>query len=419
MIWHVRILQNNVVKTSALHNAKLYADAISAFRILYTSEVVDIARRHGLKATHDYKKKKSIPLPATLSILLGEKIGQNGSGAIVSLYSPYPFPWRKDTGGLKDSFSKKAWTNLTRNPGKPYYEFLKQGDSRILRYAVADKMTQDCVGCHNNHVKSPRTNWRAGDVRGILDITLPLDDVIASTERDIKMTIAIYLALSLLGITGIVLMITRYREYSQGLENKVKLRTTQLEKKKRALDSVSAVAFEDALTSVGNRRFYDNSIKREWARALRNQQPLSIIMADIDHFKLYNDTYGHQYGDHCLSIVAAIISRAFTRATDIVCRYGGEEFVVILPDTNADIAFRLSRTLKDAVAQRELPHKSSPVADYVTISMGVACFDPGSMNLTGPSDLLSAADQALYVSKNKGRNRTTLIKEGGEELIIE
>lgn len=119
MIWHTKNLQQHAIESSGLSNAKLYSDTITAFRSIYTSEVVSVAEQHGLQVTHDYLDKKAIPLPATLSMLLGKKIGENGSGASSKLYSPHPFPWRENTGGLTDDFSKRAWEaflkDATRN----------------------------------------------------------------------------------------------------------------------------------------------------------------------------------------------------------------------------------------------------------------------------------------------------------------
>ena len=241
MIWHTKNIQDNAIKTLGLHSAKLYSDAISAFRTIYTSEVVAVAEQHGLRITHDYLNKKSIPLPATLSILLGKKIGENGSGANARLYSPYPFPWREKTGGLKDDFSKKAWAHFLENTNEPYFEFYTDNNKRLLRYAVPDKMRESCINCHNTHPDSPKINWNINDIRGVLDITIPLDKAIAETDNDLIFTIVIYFILAILGIVGIIFMITKHKTESRELENSVKLRTAQLEREKaRAIKASKA-----------------------------------------------------------------------------------------------------------------------------------------------------------------------------------
>lgn len=239
MIWHTKTLQENVIKSSGLHHAKLYSDAITVFRTLYTSEVVAVAKQHGLQATHDYLDKKAIPLPVTLSILLGKKIGENGSGATVNLYSPYPFPWRKKDEISKEAFAKEAWTELSKNPKEPYFEFDIE-NNHTLRYAVADQMRDDCINCHNNHPDSPRTNWKVGDVRGVIETRIPLGEIITTTNNDLKKAIIIYALLSILGIVGIIVMITKHKKQSKSLEEAVKTRTSQLEQEKIKVDKANS-----------------------------------------------------------------------------------------------------------------------------------------------------------------------------------
>lgn len=232
MIWHTKNIQDNVVKTSGLNNAKLYSDAITAFRTIYTSEVVSVARQHGLQVTHDYENKAAIPLPATLSILLGNKIAEGNSGARAILHSPYPFPWRQETGGLKDDFSKRAWEHLSNNADKPYFEFYLGSKQKLLRYATADLMRVDCIDCHNTHPDSPKTDWRVGDIRGIVDITIPLDSVITKTNNDLLFTIFIYSILALLGVFGIIFMLAKHKAEADNLEREVESRTALLEEEK-------------------------------------------------------------------------------------------------------------------------------------------------------------------------------------------
>ena len=118
MLWYVSHLQKNLITSTALENAALYTQALQEFRTLYTSEVVSRVRSHGIEVTHDYKTKEgAIPLPATLSMILGENIGKLQKGAQTQLYSPYPFPWREQKGGLRDEFAKEAWDYFTQNPG--------------------------------------------------------------------------------------------------------------------------------------------------------------------------------------------------------------------------------------------------------------------------------------------------------------
>ena len=218
MVWHTNNLQENVVITSGLDNAKIYSDAITAFRTIYTSEVITAAKQHGVQVTHDYKNRKAIPLPATLSILLGNKIGEGSSGVSVSLYSPYPFSWRKKGKGLSDNFGKKAWESFLSDASKPYYKFYLNRENNVLRYAVADEMRASCINCHNSRPDSPKTNWKVGDVRGILEVSIPLNNVIANTKNDLFITIIIYSFLSVLGMSGTIFMFKKHKEEIKTLE---------------------------------------------------------------------------------------------------------------------------------------------------------------------------------------------------------
>jgi diguanylate cyclase (GGDEF)-like protein len=172
---------------------------------------------------------------------------------------------------------------------------------------------------------------------------------------------------------------------------------------KTAQDELQRLATRDGLTSVANRRSFDDMLNMEWRRASRESRALSLLMVDVDFFKRFNDTYGHQGGDECLRQVAAAMSGVVKRASDAVARYGGEEFAILLPATEPDGALIVAERIRAAVTALRLPHSGSEVADHVTVSIGVA-----SIQVTGngvPSSLVAAADAALYRAKHTGRNR--------------
>jgi PAS domain S-box-containing protein len=218
MLWYVSHLQSNLIASTVLQDASLYAQALGEFRTLYTSEVVDTVMKHGIEVTHDHATKEgAIPLPATLTMLIGKRIGAHGSGAQTRLYSPYPFPWRQEEGGLQDTFSQEAWTALQRNPDKPYYRFEEFNGLQSLRYATADLMRPSCVDCHNMHPASPKTDWQAGDVRGVLEVILPLDRAVAQTYVGLKGTFALMAVMSVLWLSGLALVMGRLRRSSADL----------------------------------------------------------------------------------------------------------------------------------------------------------------------------------------------------------
>ncbi|MEM9508475.1 MAG: diguanylate cyclase [Cyanobacteria bacterium P01_E01_bin.35] len=174
----------------------------------------------------------------------------------------------------------------------------------------------------------------------------------------------------------------------------------ELEKANLELAKLSVI---DGLTKIANRRKFDQYIAAEWTRLAREQNPLSLILCDIDHFKLYNDTYGHQAGDRCLQKVAQAIEKVVKRPADLVARYGGEEFVIVLPNTPAAGAKYLAQQLLLQIQSLKLPHINSSVDLYVTLSLGIACCIPQPNS--NFSALIAAADRGLYQAKATGRNR--------------
>jgi len=164
----------------------------------------------------------------------------------------------------------------------------------------------------------------------------------------------------------------------------------------------------DGLTGIPNRRRFDEVLNAEWQRAMRHSTSLSLIMLDIDFFKLYNDSYGHQGGDDCLKHVARILDETAHRETDMVARYGGEEFAAVLPETGLKGAYEVAEAMRANVENANISHKSSKVADFVSISVGVATWVPERNSQ--PGDIIELADKALYKAKEGGRNQ---VKRGG------
>ena len=172
---------------------------------------------------------------------------------------------------------------------------------------------------------------------------------------------------------------------------------------------LSQLALLDSLTRVYNRRAFDRQLKREWGRLKRIPAPLSLVMCDVDCFKIYNDTYGHQQGDRCLQQVAKAISSVLKRPADLLARYGGEEFVVILPHTPQAGAANVAEAIRRAVKDLEIPHHNSLVDSVVTLSLGVASTTPAAKDNT--QLLIEAADLALYQAKERGRDCVAVYPE--------
>jgi len=161
------------------------------------------------------------------------------------------------------------------------------------------------------------------------------------------------------------------------------------------------LAHQDKLTGLVNRRGFDNAMSLEFKHAQQDKSPLALIMVDIDHFKPFNDHYGHQAGDDCLAIVSKTLKEAMCRPNDIVARYGGEEFAIILPNTNAENAALVGERIVSALEKLAYTHEYSSVADYVTVSGGIS----EMANHASLEDMIKSADKALYSVKEKSRNK--------------
>jgi diguanylate cyclase (GGDEF)-like protein len=172
---------------------------------------------------------------------------------------------------------------------------------------------------------------------------------------------------------------------------------------KRYRDFLADLAYKDGLTGIPNRRHFESFLDREWRRAARNGQPLSVLLMDVDHFKAFNDNHGHQAGDDCLRRVAQALNDTIHRPADLVARYGGEEFVCILGDTTLPGARQAAARIVATVAGLAIPHGFSPSSPFVSLSMGLAtaCPVPG----LSPEGLIEIADRRLYLAKQGGRNR--------------
>jgi len=180
----------------------------------------------------------------------------------------------------------------------------------------------------------------------------------------------------------------------------------ELRERNRELKRLSSV---DGLTGIANRRHLDECLSAEWSRACRMGTLLSVILVDIDYFKAYNDAYGHLEGDQCLKRVAMALSGVTSRGGDLVARFGGEEFVLVLPLTSLEGAVILANKLCEKIYALRIPHVGSDIADRLTISVGVSALVPKTSQVK--DDLLAQADQALYIAKGLGRNQVVAFEE--------
>jgi adenylate cyclase len=226
-------LSSTLIQAQALQNATLYAQAIKEARTLYSSDVISpLNTKKAINFTHDYNPistKVTVPVPATFLIELGNQITNKNPEVSVRLYSDYPFPWRREEGGARDDFERQAITYLTQNPTGQFFRTEDFRGKPAFRYAQADRLLPSCVNCHNTNRDSPKKDWKVGDVRGILEITQPLETITQKTRSGLKDLFLLLAGLSTLGIAGLTLALSRLRQNAKQLEQRVRERTAQLQ----------------------------------------------------------------------------------------------------------------------------------------------------------------------------------------------
>lgn len=227
----------------------------------------------------------------------------------------------------------------------------------------------------------------------VMTVSLPIGEIYATWQRKAIVTLAVMSGLS---VSAIALWFLFRREMGRRERAETAL--------KHEAEAFAVLAATDKLTSLANRRSFDHKLIEEWGRAVREGSQIAILLLDVDHFKLYNDVYGHQHGDAVLARVAEGIRHKLSRPGDFAARYGGEEFVALLPNTDLDGAHVVAEQIRDAINRLCIPHADG-LEGVLTVSIGVASARPA--NETAPDDLIRRSDIALYAAKAKGRNRVS------------
>ena len=256
-------------------------------------------------------------------------------------------------------------------------EIINGNSGQMFFYMASLKTEESCLTCH------AKQGYKVGDIRGGISVTIPY-----LSKPPILMIASVHMFMLVAGLFGLIF-------------SGIKLGT--------AYNMLRRQAVFDALTGIPNRHSFSERILTEYKRSLRDNYPLSIIMGDIDNFKLYNDTYGHTGGDECLKSVAKTIEATLKRPGDFCARYGGEEFIIILPATDITGAKAIADNIRKNVFNLNIPHEKSDHEKFVTISLGLATKNDNTI-LTS-EELIKMADDALYTAKEKGRNRVVVFNE--------
>jgi len=287
----------------------------------------------------------------------------------------------------------------------------KQKLTKMAASAISGHTDYDTEGYRDYRGVNVMGAWLWDDDIGFgLTTEIDVQEALQSFTQTRLIIIALLMTTVLLSIFLYLILLKARKEIENRLELKVHKHTRELEQARTELETknyqLEILATTDSLTSLANRRSFDRQLQDEWRRCARDKKPVSLLMIDVDYFKSYNDSYGHQQGDSCLKTIAQCLNNAHvsSRPGDLLARYGGEEFAIILSDTNNDGAIKLAQKIQHEIDNAAIPHTSSNVTDvqHVTLSIGVAT-DASFKNKT-PMTLLNEADQMLYQAKLNGRN---------------
>ncbi len=338
--------------------------------------------------------------------------GFNKGGKPVILDKPYSYVTDIEL-SYQDYFFSFEFSALDYiSPGKNQYAYklegyddswIEVGNRNIVSFTNLDG------GSYKFLVKATNSNGKWGDK--LLSVNL----TVSPPPWKTWWAYSFYILLTVLLIFAFIvfrtrlqqLEIARQKQFVLELEAQVAEKTASLNIQARDLleanKQLQVLTYQDGLTGLYNRRYFDKNLPIEITRHYRQKQPLSLILCDIDHFKLFNDFYGHQLGDNCLKQVAHCIGNSIGRITDASCRYGGEEFVIILPDTSIEQSTLVAERLCLSVEKMKIPHEKSQTSPFITMTLGVVTIPVGQS--TSVDSIVSSADRALYAGKLNGRNR--------------
>jgi diguanylate cyclase (GGDEF)-like protein len=291
---------------------------------------------------------------------------------------------------------------LLRNDGRvvartPYDPAMIDRDLRDFQQVAEDGSGQFVTVSKLDGVQRLVTYRRVGDLPLIVSVAISVDEIYADWRH--KAMVIGPILVVLCAATIVLCLLFR---------NEMRRRLTAEAALRRAAEELTVTAATDSLTGLANRRAFDVELRREWRRAIRGQSSIGVLMLDADHFKQFNDRFGHQTGDHALQAIADVLGQAARRPADLAARYGGEEFVALVPGTNEAGALCVAERIRAAVAALAISHPDNPCG-WVSVSIGVAVArpEPGS----APEELLQAADTALYAAKHAGRDCCVMAAE--------
>ena len=382
LLWNIKAAENER-ENKALQSARSFFSLVAAAGIWNAGHdrvhVPKISSSQTKSHLQEIDVDKDITVSHTNSIFMTHLISEittREEGITFHIASLKPSKMEYKT----SEWEKKALKAFEEEGVSEYGAYVNGGSKHTYHYMAPLFTTERCLKCHE------KQGYEIGDIRGGIRVTLPSEQKYRNWP--------LILSHGLAALAGAIL----FRFFANQLI--------------QAEEKMELLASRDSLTGVANRRFFQEYLQREWFRAKRNGSSLSFLMCDIDFFKLYNDTYGHQAGDNCLSQVAEALASGLKRPGDFIARYGDEKFAIILPETSLHGAETLAGKILKRVEDLRIEHHSSAASKYLTVSIGVT----NNETLSSPKEIIAHANKALYQAKKEGKNRVTCLSHDAEEM---
>ena len=376
---------NRLVETQALQSSQAYVKTLKTSWDLYHQAIVQpLQDVDGVTISPQYQTLEGgIPAPATYILQLSKRLQNVPGNPQFFLHSEYPFPNRQGD-EEPDQFQQDALAYFQANPSASFYRQQMIDGFMTFNYAEPLIMEASCVACHNSSPESPKQDWQTGAIAGVIAVRQPLNSMVQQVNREARFLGLGIGLLTTIGLVGGGLVRIYGIHLQQRLQDELQQKTIALER----LD------LTDPLTQVANRQQFSEALNKEWRRVWRRNGNLSLLVCDVDYFKLYNDAYGFPAGDRCLQAIAQTMQRQLKRAGDLVARMGEDEFYIILPETTASEAEEVAAIILDAIHHLKLAHAKSSVSPYVSVSIGIASTVPTRDHQ--PNELIRLAEQALH-----------------------
>ncbi|MEM9219132.1 MAG: diguanylate cyclase [Cyanobacteria bacterium P01_F01_bin.150] len=388
------VFGHHLLEVQSLQSAKAYSQIVKTAWTVYHDDVAQRLRSiDGITITSQYKNiVGGIPTPLAYINQLSQRLQSSPDSPQIVVRANVSSLTNQDA--VADPFQKKAQDYLLRH-NDAFYQVGTTEEYQAFSYAEPVLMIDKCKDCNllPLETSSAVSTKDVEESMGFVTVHQPLTTMIESVERDTRIIGAASALLGCIGLMGGILINQQHKASQRILRDELEQKTIALER----LD------LTDSLTQVANKRQFLKALNQEWRRVWRQNGHLSLMICDIDYFKLYNESYGTQAGDQSLKQIAQAIQTQLKRAGDLVARFQDDEFYVLLPETNAAEAEEVAAMLLDAIHRLKIIHEQSDVSPYVSISIGIASTIPARDH--HPDELIEQAEQALYnEAKQSGRN---------------